>query len=135
MWTAQSLTYSLGTQAANGIVVVNPDGSYTYTPNADFNGSDTFTFTANDGTARLQCRDHQPHHQPGERRAGEHRAGRADRQRGHRAAIAGLSVADVDSPTLTTTLTVTNGNSGYCRRRRTGHRLPDQHPDNQRHDR
>ena len=46
-----SLTYSLGTQAAHGNVVVNPDGSYIYTPNLDFNGPDSFTFTANDGTA------------------------------------------------------------------------------------
>ncbi|MEJ0074360.1 MAG: Ig-like domain-containing protein [Alphaproteobacteria bacterium] len=46
-----SLTYSLGTQAANGTVAVNPDGSYTYTPAQDFNGTDSFTFTASDGTA------------------------------------------------------------------------------------
>ena len=30
-----TLTYALGTQAANGTVVVNADGSYTYTPNAE----------------------------------------------------------------------------------------------------
>jgi VCBS repeat-containing protein len=46
-----SLTYALGAQAAHGTVAVNPDGSYTYTPEADFNGADSFTFTANDGTA------------------------------------------------------------------------------------
>ena len=45
-----TLTYRLGTQAANGTVVVNPDGSYTYTPNPDFNGTDSFTFTASDGS-------------------------------------------------------------------------------------
>ena len=45
-----SLTYGLDTQAAHGAVVVNPNGSYTYTPNRDFNGADSFTFTANDGT-------------------------------------------------------------------------------------
>ena len=45
------LTYSLGTPTANGAIVLNPDGSFTYTPNADFNGSDFFTFRANDGTA------------------------------------------------------------------------------------
>ena len=43
-----TLTYALGTQAAHGIVVVNPDGTYTYTPNQDFNGTDSFTFLAND---------------------------------------------------------------------------------------
>ncbi len=35
----------------NGVLSLNPDGSFTYTPNADFNGTDTFTYKANDGTA------------------------------------------------------------------------------------
>ena len=35
---------------ANGSVTLNADGSFTYTPNADFNGSDSFTYKANDGT-------------------------------------------------------------------------------------
>ncbi|MCA1684097.1 MAG: tandem-95 repeat protein, partial [Actinobacteria bacterium] len=35
---------------ANGTVTLNADGSYTYTPNAGFNGSDSFTYKANDGT-------------------------------------------------------------------------------------
>jgi PKD repeat protein/serine/threonine protein phosphatase PrpC len=36
---------------ANGTVTLNPDGSFTYTPNAGFSGTDTFTYFANDGTA------------------------------------------------------------------------------------
>ena len=44
-----TLTYALGVQAANGTVVVNTDGTYTYTPKPNFNGTDSFTFTANDG--------------------------------------------------------------------------------------
>lgn len=44
-----TLTYALVTGAANGTVVVNSDGTYTYTPNANFNGTDSFTFRANDG--------------------------------------------------------------------------------------
>jgi VCBS repeat-containing protein len=47
----QALTYALAGQAANGAVVVNADGSYSYTPNADFNGTDSFSFTASDGSA------------------------------------------------------------------------------------
>lgn len=35
--------------ATNGTVVVNPDNTLTYTPNPDFNGSDTITYTADDG--------------------------------------------------------------------------------------
>ena len=85
------LTYSLGTPTANGAIVLNPDGSFTYTPNADFNGSDFFTFRANDGTAELRfCLLHL-HRQSGERSAG--RAGRQrERHRGH----AGQRHADRD---------------------------------------
>ena len=38
------------TQPANGTLVRNANGSFTYTPNADFFGVDTFTYTATDGT-------------------------------------------------------------------------------------
>jgi VCBS repeat-containing protein len=36
---------------ANGTVTMNSDGSFTYTPNAGFSGTDTFTYKASDGTA------------------------------------------------------------------------------------
>jgi VCBS repeat-containing protein len=45
------LTATIVTNAANGSVTLNADGSFSYTPNADFNGSDSFTYKANDGTA------------------------------------------------------------------------------------
>ncbi|RNL99216.1 Ig-like domain-containing protein, partial [Dickeya undicola] len=32
-----------------GTVVINPDGTLTYTPNANFNGTDTVTYTVSDG--------------------------------------------------------------------------------------
>jgi large repetitive protein len=35
--------------APNGTVVINPDGTLTYTPNANFNGVDTITYTISDG--------------------------------------------------------------------------------------
>jgi large repetitive protein len=35
--------------AANGVVTINPDGTVTYTPNANFNGIDTITYTISDG--------------------------------------------------------------------------------------
>ena len=44
------LTATLATGPANGTVIVNTDGTYTYTPAADFNGTDTFTYRADDGT-------------------------------------------------------------------------------------
>ena len=33
----------------HGHVTVNADGSFTYTPNADFNGDDFFYYSPNDG--------------------------------------------------------------------------------------
>ncbi|MCT4706616.1 tandem-95 repeat protein, partial [Enterobacteriaceae bacterium H16N7] len=43
------LTYVVIAQPANGTLVFNPDGSYTYTPNADFNGTDSFMVEISDG--------------------------------------------------------------------------------------
>ena len=34
----------------NGSLTLNPDGSFLYTPDSDFNGTDSFTYRANDGT-------------------------------------------------------------------------------------
>ena len=44
-----TLTYSLNTPPAHGGTVVNPNGSYTYTPNLDYIGTDTFTVLVSDG--------------------------------------------------------------------------------------
>lgn len=44
------LTAVLVDDVANGTLVLGADGSFAYTPNADFNGSDSFTYRANDGT-------------------------------------------------------------------------------------
>lgn len=43
------LTASLVSGAAYGGVSLNADGSFTYTPDPDFFGSDSFTYAANDG--------------------------------------------------------------------------------------
>jgi VCBS repeat-containing protein len=43
------LSYTLGTAATNGTATVEADGSYTYTPNADFVGSDVYTVVVSDG--------------------------------------------------------------------------------------
>ena len=45
-----SLTYTAVTPPAHGTIVLNPDGTYTYTPAANYSGTDSFTFKANDGT-------------------------------------------------------------------------------------
>ncbi|MGV0795300.1 cadherin-like domain-containing protein, partial [Mycolicibacterium sp. XJ1819] len=43
------LTAVLVDGPANGTLELNADGSFTYTPNQDFYGTDTFTYMANDG--------------------------------------------------------------------------------------
>ena len=46
------LTYQVVAGPAHGSLALNPaTGAYTYTSVADYNGSDTFSFRANDGTA------------------------------------------------------------------------------------
>lgn len=44
------LTAELVLGPTHGILALNPNGSFSYTPNADFHGNDTFTYRANDGT-------------------------------------------------------------------------------------
>ncbi|RZL00316.1 MAG: tandem-95 repeat protein, partial [Rubrivivax sp.] len=44
------LTAVLVQGPAHGTLVLNSDGSFTYTPDADFNGSDGFSYKASDGT-------------------------------------------------------------------------------------
>jgi 6-phosphogluconolactonase (cycloisomerase 2 family) len=46
-----SLTYSRVAQAAHGTAVVNANGTFAYTPDTGYNGPDSFTFKANDGSA------------------------------------------------------------------------------------
>jgi VCBS repeat-containing protein len=45
-----SLTAVLASSPSHGTLTLNADGSFSYTPNANFNGSDSFTYKANDGT-------------------------------------------------------------------------------------
>jgi uncharacterized delta-60 repeat protein len=44
-----STTASLVSSTANGMLIFNSDGSFTYTPDPDFSGQDSFTYTASDG--------------------------------------------------------------------------------------
>ncbi len=46
-----TLTYAVTSGPSHGTLKLNTDGSFTYTPAADYNGPDSFTFTASDGTA------------------------------------------------------------------------------------
>ena len=46
-----TLTATLGASPSNGTVTLAANGTFTYTPAPDFNGTDSFTYTASDGTA------------------------------------------------------------------------------------
>jgi hypothetical protein len=43
------LSAALVQQASNGFVTLNPDGTFRYVPNPDFNGTDTFQYRVSDG--------------------------------------------------------------------------------------
>lgn len=57
---------TMATGPANGTVMLNSDGSFTYTPNAGFVGTDSFTYTASDalGGNRHRQGDDQRHRLP-----------------------------------------------------------------------
>jgi VCBS repeat-containing protein len=46
-----SLTYAKASDPAHGTVTVNADGTFTYTPAVNFNGTDNFNWKVSDGTA------------------------------------------------------------------------------------
>ena len=46
---SEDLTYSKAGDPSHGSVTVNPDGTYTYTPDVNWNGEDSFDVTVDDG--------------------------------------------------------------------------------------
>ena len=53
MANGDSLTYTVVSQPSNGVLTGSAP-NLTYKPNADFNGNDSFTFKANDGTTETE---------------------------------------------------------------------------------
>ncbi len=50
-----SLTFSLLSNATNGAVLMNSDGTYSYVPNVNFNGADSFTYLVCDNGVPALC--------------------------------------------------------------------------------
>jgi VCBS repeat-containing protein len=48
---ADALTATVATSPSQGTLILNGDGSLAYTPNAQYSGPDSFTYTASDGAA------------------------------------------------------------------------------------
>ncbi len=46
--TPQDSSVAIQNQPTHGVITLNPDGSFTYTPNKDYVGQDTFTYTLTD---------------------------------------------------------------------------------------
>ncbi len=55
-----TLTASLVTNVTNGTLTLNPNGSFTYHPTLNYNGTDSFTYDVTDGgmTSRLATVSH-----------------------------------------------------------------------------
>jgi len=52
-----ALTTQIVTGPAHGVLTQNADGSYTYTPDANYNGADSFTYRASDGVFKGRTRN------------------------------------------------------------------------------
>ena len=79
----QSLSATLVAGPANGTLTLGEDGSLIYVPNANFNGTDSFTYSATDGAGDSVDGHRDDHRQPGERQAdgGERRRSRPAKTR------------------------------------------------------
>ena len=110
--TSAQLSYNLvGTNggAAHGSVVVHADGTFTYTPASNFNGSDNFSFKANDGALDSNVATESVTINAVNDAPVNTVPGPLNAQNGLDAAIIGLAVSDVDAVSLTTSLHVDHG--------------------------
>jgi hypothetical protein len=108
------LIYLRVAQAQHGSVVIGADGSYIYTPDAGFSGTDSFTWKANDGArdsniaaVSLTINALAP---PTNLAPVNTLPGTLEIEANTNTAIAGLSISDPDAGgTMTTTLSVAHG--------------------------
>ena len=69
-----ALSIASVTSGSGGTAVLNPDGTVSFTPNANSNGAASFTYTTTEDSEQLdeQQRDRDGQHRSGERRADNH---------------------------------------------------------------
>jgi VCBS repeat-containing protein len=105
-----TLSAELASGPSHGTLTVNPNGSFTYTPDANFNGSDSFTYRASDGTltsnlATVTLTVSAANDAPTVTVAAGGTCGRDD----HSGTV-NLTVADVESPVAQLTVSVASSN-------------------------
>ena len=111
-----SLKFSRVSGPAHGSVSINADGSFSYAPNSDFNGTDSFTFKVNDGlldsvSATVSVlvtpvNDPPVNHLPAQPLAATEGVAKA---------ITGLSISDVDTDagSIAVSLSVAHGSLSF----------------------
>ena len=90
---------------AHGTAVANPDGTITYTPAANYNGPDSFTYTIGDGNGGTATRHRQRHGYGGQRRARPRSTTRRRRRRTRRSRLRSWPTT---ATSTATTLSVSN---------------------------
>ena len=111
-----ALTAALVDNVAHGNLTFRPDGSFTYTPNANFFGTDTFTYKANDGAAdsgvtKVTITVNPVNDPP----TVEVATGGTCGQSNERRATINLTVEDVDNPVTGLTLSASSSNTSLVR--------------------
>jgi VCBS repeat-containing protein len=106
-----TLSAVAGSGPSHGTLSRNADGSFTYTPAADYNGSDSFTYRASDGTltsnlATVTLTVSATNDAPTVTVAAGGTCGTNDRS-----GTVNLTVGDVDNPASTLQLSATSSNS------------------------
>jgi VCBS repeat-containing protein len=106
------LSAALGTPPSHGTLTLNADGSFTYTPAANYNGTDTFTYRASDNggaqsnPATVTITVTPVNDTPTVAVAAGGTCGTNDRS-----GTINLTVGDVDSPLATLTVSATSSNT------------------------
>ncbi|WP_245613296.1 Ig-like domain-containing protein [Skermanella stibiiresistens] len=106
------LAYALLDEARHGKLLFSADGSFSYTPDKDFHGTDSFTFKAADGSLESAVATHTITIDPVNDAPVIGGSAKLDLASGVLSAVVGrdaLSVSDIDSPAAELTYTLATG--------------------------